>query len=63
VDTAVDAMKNGAVDYIAKPFTPDQIHEKVEKAIEQRTLILDEFYLKKEISSHHGFNQFVGESK
>jgi transcriptional regulator with GAF, ATPase, and Fis domain len=26
-------------------------------------VILDEYYLKKEISSHHGFNQFVGESK
>lgn len=63
VDTAVDAMKNGAFDYIAKPFTPDQIQEKVEKAFEQRNLNLDEFYLKKEIISHHGFNQFVGESK
>jgi DNA-binding NtrC family response regulator len=63
VDTAVDAMKNGAFDYIAKPFTPDQIHEKVEKAFEQRNVNLDECYMKKEISSHHGFNQFVGESK
>ncbi|MGD0585335.1 MAG: sigma-54 dependent transcriptional regulator [Oryzomonas sp.] len=63
VDTAVDAMKNGAFDYIAKPFTPDQIQEKVEKAFEQRNVNLDECYLKKEIISHHGFNQFVGESK
>lgn len=63
VDTAVDAMKNGAVDYIAKPFTPDQINEKVERALEQRNVILDEFYLKKEITSHHGFNQFVGDSR
>ena len=63
VDTAVDAMKNGAFDYIAKPFTPDQIQEKVEKAFEQRNVNLDEFYLKKEIISHHGFNQFIGESK
>ena len=35
VDTAVAALKNGAVDYIAKPFTPDQLREKVARAFEQ----------------------------
>ncbi|MEI6306361.1 MAG: sigma-54 dependent transcriptional regulator, partial [Deltaproteobacteria bacterium] len=63
VDTAVEAMKNGAQDYIAKPFTPQQILEKAEQALEQRTQMLDEFYLKKEIIIHHGFDQFVGESR
>jgi DNA-binding NtrC family response regulator len=63
VETAVDAMKHGAVDYISKPFTPEQIMEKVERAIEQRTVLLDEIYLRKEIISHHGFDQFVGESR
>lgn len=63
VDTAVEAMKHGAVDYIAKPFTPDQFLEKVERALEQRNLLMDELYLKKEITIHHGFDMFVGESK
>jgi DNA-binding NtrC family response regulator len=63
VDTAVDAMKNGAIDYMVKPFTPGQILEKVGLALEQRTVMLDEIYLKKEISSHHGFDHFVGESR
>lgn len=63
VDTAVDAMKHGAVDYIAKPFTPEQILEKIERALEQRTVMLDEIYLRKEIKNHHGFDQFVGESR
>ena len=63
VDTAVDAMRNGAVDYIAKPFTPEQIREKIDLALEQRTVMLDELYLKKEIISHHGFEHFVGESR
>ncbi|BCS54388.1 sigma-54 dependent transcriptional regulator [Geobacter sp. SVR] len=63
VDTAVEAMKCGAVDYITKPFTPEQFLEKLERALEQRHQLLDEMYLKKEISSHHGFNRFVGESK
>ncbi len=63
VDTAVEAMKHGAVDYIAKPFTPEQILEKVEHALEKRSIMLDEMYLKKEIASHHGFGLFIGESR
>ena len=62
VDTAVDAMKNGAIDYIAKPFTPEQLMEKVGKAFEQKTMLLDEIYLRKELRDHHGFESFVGES-
>jgi len=34
VDTAVEAMKAGALDYIAKPFTPDEIADKVARALE-----------------------------
>jgi DNA-binding NtrC family response regulator len=62
VDTAVDAMKNGAIDYIAKPFSPDQLREKVARAFEQKALLLDEIYLRKELRDHHGFEMFVGES-
>ncbi len=63
VDTAVEAMKNGAFDYLPKPFTPDQIVAKVEKAIEQRAVLLENFYLKKELRDRHGFDAFVGDSK
>jgi DNA-binding NtrC family response regulator len=63
VETAVDAMKSGAADYITKPFTPDQFLEKIERALAERNLTPDESYLKSELGSHHGFHQFVGESK
>lgn len=38
VDTAVDAIKRGAKDYLAKPFTPVQIRHLVERFVEQRHL-------------------------
>lgn len=63
VETAVEAMKNGAVDYITKPFAPEQFLEKVEHALEQRNLSVDEIHLKEEVASRHGFHRFVGESK
>ncbi|MDD5284589.1 MAG: sigma-54 dependent transcriptional regulator [Desulfuromonadaceae bacterium] len=63
IDTAVEAMKNGAADYISKPFTPDFLMEKVQNALSQRTIPLDDLCLNKEISLHHGFHQFIGESK
>ncbi len=63
VDTAVEAMKNGAIDYVAKPFTPEALLEKVAKAMEQKAVFLDEIYLRKELRDHHGFDLFVGESK
>ena len=63
VDTAVEAMKNGAVDYISKPFSPEELLEKVDLALEQRNLLIDEIALKKEVSQHQGFHQFIGQSK
>ena len=63
VDTAVEAMKNGAFDYIAKPFTPDQLTEKVTKALAQKAVLTENLLLKKELREHHGFDLFIGESR
>uniref|UniRef100_C6E0E2 Two component, sigma54 specific, transcriptional regulator, Fis family n=1 Tax=Geobacter sp. (strain M21) TaxID=443144 RepID=C6E0E2_GEOSM len=63
VETAVEAMKNGTVDYIVKPFTPEQILEKVHLALEQKKSTVEDLYVKKEIDCHHGFDQFIGDSR
>ena len=41
VDNAVEVMKSGAFDYIAKPFTPDQLTEKIQRALEQKSVSIE----------------------
>lgn len=40
IETAVDAMKHGAYDYVPKPFTPDQVLAVVNRGLEKRRLSL-----------------------
>lgn len=63
VETAVEAMKSGTVDYIVKPFTPDVILEKVRRALEQKNTTVEDILIQKEVDCHHGFDQFIGESR
>ncbi len=49
VDNAVEVMKNGAADYLAKPFANEEIVAKVRKALEARAVLLDEIYLRREL--------------
>ena len=62
VETAVEAMKEGAVDYVAKPFTPEDICAKARSTMEQRPAQINELLLHKELLHRHGFAQFVGMS-
>jgi DNA-binding NtrC family response regulator len=63
VETAVEAMKLGAFDYIPKPFTPDEVTVVVRKALEQKSLLLENVYLRQELQEKYGFHQLVGKSK
>jgi DNA-binding NtrC family response regulator len=63
VETAVEAMKLGAFDYIPKPFTPDEVSIVVKKAIEKKSLMLENIYLRQELQEKYGFHNIVGRSK
>lgn len=63
VETAVEAMKQGAFDYIPKPFTPDEVTVVVKKALEKRSLLLENIYLRQELQVKYGFGNIAGKSK
>ncbi len=62
IETAVEAMKHGAYDFITKPFDHDALVLRLEKALERSTLIKENMRLKKESSSEHIFQNLVGKS-
>ena len=48
VESAVEAMKKGAYDFIPKPFTPDQLRIVVKRALERRALQKEAEFLRRE---------------
>jgi len=48
VESAVEAMKRGAFDFLPKPFTPDELRLIVERGLEKRRLVLEAMALRKE---------------
>lgn len=62
VDTAVTAMKDGAFDYIQKPFKPREILKLVRKAMEKQSLVLENRMLQERIKDFQKFEHIVGQS-
>ena len=64
IDLAVEALKNGAYDFISKPFQIEKLLITLENAIEQYKLKFENQNLKKEINSKIKFyDPLIGESK
>lgn len=63
VDKAVAAMQAGAFNYLAKPFSNDELLVNVNKAIQHYSLIKENSRLRKEMLSRTGFSGMVGKSR
>jgi two-component system, NtrC family, response regulator AtoC len=62
VNTAVEAMKHAAFDYVQKPFEIEEMEVKVEKALELKRLRNELDYLRHEQQSSYDFERIVGRS-
>jgi len=63
VDTAIEAMKLGAYDYISKPFKPDEIILTLKKAEERERLRRENEFLRKEIKKEFSFENIVSKNE
>ena len=62
LDTAVEAMKRGAYDYVSKPFRPDEILLTLRKAEERENLRQENIRLRQEVRRDYSFGNIVGKS-
>ncbi|MBM4347272.1 MAG: sigma-54-dependent Fis family transcriptional regulator, partial [Deltaproteobacteria bacterium] len=63
VDTAIEAMKLGAYDYISKPFKPDEIILTLKKAEERERLRKENELLRKEVKKEYSFENIVSKNE
>lgn len=61
-ETAIAAMKQGAYDYLLKPFKVDEIIATVERALEKRALVRENLYLREELQGRFHLDRLVGRS-
>jgi DNA-binding NtrC family response regulator len=61
IQDAVVAMREGAMDFLAKPIEPDHLLLMVERAIAQRRLLTEYIVLKEELAERRGAPRIIGE--
>jgi len=62
IETAVEAMKAGAYDYITKPVHPDELRALVNRVLERRRLIEEVRVLRNSLDQKYGFENIIGRS-
>jgi len=62
VETAVEAMKMGAYDYVTKPFKIDELQLTVQRALDYQAALRENVYLRKELKNRYRFENIIGTS-
>ncbi len=62
LETAVEALRAGAYDYVVKPIIHEEIKQIVKNALKQRALQAENILLKKQIERQYDFSRIIGES-
>jgi len=62
IESAISAMKDGAFDYITKPIKLDEVRMTIVKAIEKRSLLIENLLLKRQLKGKYTFKNIVGSS-
>jgi two-component system response regulator AtoC len=62
IETAIRAMKEGAYDYVSKPFKLDEIKLTIQRALEQRRLLEENLHYRQELITKYKLENIVGRS-
>lgn len=63
IDTAIEALRKGAYDYLIKPLDFDDVIIRIKRLAEHRVLALENQILKQEISRKYDFENLIGRSR
>lgn len=62
ISTAIEAMKNGAYDYLLKPFDPNELGVLIEKIVRHQAQAMENLYLKEQYKERTRFESMIGQS-
>jgi two-component system NtrC family response regulator len=62
VEAAVEAMKEGAIDYLIKPLNLDELRQKIQRIVERHRLYSENLALREELKTRHRIEGIIGES-
>jgi two-component system response regulator AtoC len=62
ISTAIAAMKQGAYDYVEKPFSPERVELLIEKLVEHQRLVEENISLHQKLEGHYRFEDIITKS-